>query len=241
MLIQGQAPQLAQLQALPPFAPQHCTLSNVHKTGLGSSAAMTTSLTAGVLLHLGIAKGESEDGAMPLASLGLIHNTAQLAHCAAQGKVGSGFDVSSSVWGNQLYRRFDPSLIKDVMREESGFRIVRTPTETEKVRRSTDAAAADPPAPGARSPQPTVAAGAAGRQRRADRRRGHDGNRPCVDARERRAPGAASATPWHPHVPRGRRCGLQHAHTGRPSERVPQEQARVGYVSRLTQPPSSTA
>ena len=83
--MQGQAPQLAQLQALPPFAPQHCTLSNVHKTGLGSSAAMTTSLTAGVLMHLGITKGESEDEAMPLASLGLIHNTAQLAHCAAQG------------------------------------------------------------------------------------------------------------------------------------------------------------
>ena len=124
-LTQGQAPTLAQLDALEPFAEQHCTLGDVHKTGLGSSAAMTTSLTGGMLLHLGIVDGEREDHTLPLASLGLIHNTAQLAHCAAQGKLGSGFDVSASVWGSQLYRRFHPKLIKDAMRDEVGYRLLR--------------------------------------------------------------------------------------------------------------------
>jgi phosphomevalonate kinase len=29
----------------------------------------------------------------------LLHNVAQIAHCAAQGKIGSGFDVSCAVCG----------------------------------------------------------------------------------------------------------------------------------------------
>ncbi|CAK9208385.1 unnamed protein product [Sphagnum troendelagicum] len=35
----------------------------------------------------------------------------QAAHCAAQGKVGSGFDVSSAVFGSQRYVRFSPSVL----------------------------------------------------------------------------------------------------------------------------------
>ena len=83
---------------------------------------MTTSLVGALLLHLGVAQVES--GQLTSTSLGLIHNVAQLAHCAAQGKVGSGFDVSASVWGHQLYRRFDPDLIKGLIRHEIGSRIV---------------------------------------------------------------------------------------------------------------------
>lgn len=41
----------------------------------------------------------------------VLHNLAQAAHCAAQGKVGSGFDVASAVYGSCLYRRFSPSLL----------------------------------------------------------------------------------------------------------------------------------
>lgn len=41
-----------------------------------------------------------------------LHNLAQTAHCAAQGKVGSGFDVASAVYGSCLYRRFSPSLLE---------------------------------------------------------------------------------------------------------------------------------
>jgi len=43
----------------------------------------------------------------------ILHNLAQTVHCAAQGKVGSGFDVASAVYGSCLYRRFSPSLLAD--------------------------------------------------------------------------------------------------------------------------------
>ncbi len=45
----------------------------------------------------------------------LAHNAAQFIHCLAQGKVGSGFDVSAAIFGSQLYRRFDPSVIDGLM------------------------------------------------------------------------------------------------------------------------------
>ena len=43
-----------------------------------------------------------------------LHRLAQAAHCAAQGKVGSGFDVASAVFGSLVYRRFSPSLLHDL-------------------------------------------------------------------------------------------------------------------------------
>jgi phosphomevalonate kinase len=51
--------------------------------------------------------------------LALIHNTSQFIHCLAQGKVGSGFDVSSAVYGSQVYRRFGPEIIENVMSDNA--------------------------------------------------------------------------------------------------------------------------
>ena len=68
-------------------------LWDAHKTGLGSSAALVTALTAALLSHylptelFDIQTGEGKDQ---------LHRLAQAAHCAAQGKVGSGFDVASA-------------------------------------------------------------------------------------------------------------------------------------------------
>jgi phosphomevalonate kinase len=45
----------------------------------------------------------------------LIHNIAQFCHCLAQGKVGSGFDISAAVWGNHIYTRFSPNILENVM------------------------------------------------------------------------------------------------------------------------------
>jgi ERG8-type phosphomevalonate kinase len=45
----------------------------------------------------------------------IIHNLAQISHCAAQGKIGSGFDVSSAVYGSQVYTRFSPQLISNLL------------------------------------------------------------------------------------------------------------------------------
>lgn len=111
--VDGHALSLGELRELPPFRVHDCAIGDVHKTGLGSSAAMTTSLVSSVLVHLGAARTNGDQ--IDMESLALIHNVAQLAHCAAQGKLGSGFDVSSAVWGSQLYRRFDPAVISGLM------------------------------------------------------------------------------------------------------------------------------
>jgi len=76
-------------------------LSSAHKTGLGSSAALVTALTSALLTHH-----------LPVPpSRATLHNLAQAAHCAAQGKVGSGFDVAAAVYGTCIYRRFSPSIL----------------------------------------------------------------------------------------------------------------------------------
>ncbi|KAH8913008.1 Phosphomevalonate kinase [Coniochaeta sp. PMI_546] len=90
------------------FASLHVPLSKAHKTGLGSSAALVTALTASLLAHYlprEVFDVDSKEGKT------VLHNLAQTAHCAAQGKVGSGFDVAAAVWGSCLYRRFSPSVL----------------------------------------------------------------------------------------------------------------------------------
>lgn len=106
------------LSSIPPFCPTEVRLSEVHKTGLGSSAALITSLTSALLVHLSV---------IPEASLSddsgegrrLAHNLAQFVHCVAQGKVGSGFDVSAAVFGSHLYTRFGPSVIQELMSDDA--------------------------------------------------------------------------------------------------------------------------
>jgi phosphomevalonate kinase len=46
--------------------------------------------------------------------LTILHNLAQASHSQAQGKVGSGFDIASAVFGSCLYKRFSPSLLRDL-------------------------------------------------------------------------------------------------------------------------------
>ena len=86
------------------------------KTGLGSSAALVSSLTTAIFSYFGLFALTSEtlkalDANAILPSIGqydhevafrVAYQTAQFAHCAAQGKVGSGFDVAASFYGNQV-------------------------------------------------------------------------------------------------------------------------------------------
>ncbi|KAI2619181.1 Phosphomevalonate kinase [Hypoxylon sp. NC1633] len=93
------------------FAKFPTRLKDAHKTGLGSSAALVTALTAALLTHYLPSSAfdlDSEQGRRTL------HNLAQAAHCAAQGKVGSGFDVAAAVYGTCMYRRFSPSILRDL-------------------------------------------------------------------------------------------------------------------------------
>lgn len=93
------------------FARFDTPIWKANKTGLGSSAALVTSLTGAILAFY-----------MPSDSFSIhtdkgkrcLHNLAQAAHCAAQGKVGSGFDVASAVYGSCVYRRFSPSIIESI-------------------------------------------------------------------------------------------------------------------------------
>lgn len=90
------------------FARFPVPLSGAHKTGLGSSAALVTSLTAALLLHYLPADSYDIDSDQGKRTL---HNLAQAAHCAAQGKVGSGFDVAAAVYGSCRYTRFSPEVL----------------------------------------------------------------------------------------------------------------------------------
>lgn len=103
-------------------------LSSAHKTGLGSSAALTTSLTSALLAALAKDFDITENRSR-------IHNLAQAAHCAAQGKVGSGFDVAAAVYGSCLYTRFSPSVLEsvgDIDSDDFGKRLHRCVEDLER-------------------------------------------------------------------------------------------------------------
>jgi phosphomevalonate kinase len=87
---------------LPRFKESSATLENMKKTGLGSSAALTTSLVGALLRHFGL----------PQEDLTFCHRLAQYCHCLAQNSIGSGFDVSAAVYGSQVYGRFSPALLR---------------------------------------------------------------------------------------------------------------------------------
>ena len=115
----------ASLMQLPHFMPTGTTLKDVHKTGLGSSAALITSLVSAILFHLHVISqtsfGESQDrssGREPYSGIEgkkLAHNLAQFVHCLAQGKIGSGFDIAAAAFGSQIYTRFNPAVIQAFM------------------------------------------------------------------------------------------------------------------------------
>lgn len=95
------------------FANFGVRLSEAHKTGLGSSAALTTAFCTALVSYLNPLADNASDDAREKRRREL-HNLSQTAHCSAQGKVGSGFDVAAAVYGSCLYRRFSPSLLSEL-------------------------------------------------------------------------------------------------------------------------------
>lgn len=86
---------------------------------------MVTSLCAGLYLHL-----TSDSNTTPApksrpdhSTLEMIHNLAQYVHSLAQGKVGSGFDVSAAVWGSQVYRRFSEICLAALLATKSDVQV----------------------------------------------------------------------------------------------------------------------
>jgi len=100
------------LAQLPKFLP--CITADngsLQKTGLGSSAALVTSLVGALVLSA--TNATQMDDALRRR----IHNLAQICHCHAQGKVGSGFDVSSASFGSHVYQRFPKCLLSDLLQD----------------------------------------------------------------------------------------------------------------------------
>jgi phosphomevalonate kinase len=93
--------------------------ASLPKTGLGSSAALTASLVGALLHHFGavnLARCCRASVALAASTdIKLCHNAAQLAHLAAQGKVGSGFDVAAACWGSIRYCRFPRAAVAKVL------------------------------------------------------------------------------------------------------------------------------
>lgn len=114
----GHPRTLKSLSLLDPLLLTGLKLSDVHKTGLGSSAALITSLVSALLLHFQAIESEAFDN-VDNKDRRLAHNLAQYVHCLAQGKIGSGFDVAAAVFGSHLYSRFDPAVLQPLMAEET--------------------------------------------------------------------------------------------------------------------------
>lgn len=108
----GITPSLEAIASVPTGQPLDCKISNVHKTGLGSSAAFTTALVGSLLRALGLLSSDPQSSS---ADNSLVYRVSQIAHCLAQGKVGSGFDVATAVYGSLVYRRFPLRLISSLM------------------------------------------------------------------------------------------------------------------------------
>lgn len=90
-------------------------ITEVAKTGLGSSAGLVTVITT-VLVSVFQTKELTIDNEI---TMNKIHNLAQISHCLAQKKIGSGFDIATAVYGSIIYRRFKPELINDLFDDES--------------------------------------------------------------------------------------------------------------------------
>ena len=91
------------------FLDFNVALHQAHKTGLGSSAALVTAFTTAVIAHY--APREVVDVTSKQEKFRL-HNLAQAAHSASQGKIGSGFDVAAAAFGSCVYKRFSPSILE---------------------------------------------------------------------------------------------------------------------------------
>jgi phosphomevalonate kinase len=119
---QGLSITTESLSQLPRFSVFNSTLlEQVHKTGLGSSAALITALVGALLAYFElISLDDNPKKQMSMnrdKSLIFVHNVAQFCHSLAQRKIGSGFDITAAVYGSLIYRRFSSSLLEKAMEE----------------------------------------------------------------------------------------------------------------------------
>ncbi|KAG3201948.1 hypothetical protein PC128_g3540 [Phytophthora cactorum] len=100
---------------LPPTMEERDGKQVALKTGMGSSAALVTSLVAALVAFFVPAMNFDE----VQQDLEVVHNLAQLSHCYVQRKIGSGFDVSAACFGSQRYTRFPASILNAFTSEDA--------------------------------------------------------------------------------------------------------------------------
>ena len=112
----------ATVRALKKFMPcptDHHGKPVIHKTGLGSSAALVAALVGACYHHFTPSNVNNNDNDHTHDNIEIwktrIDHLAQLSHCHAQGKIGSGFDVSTAIHGSQVYQRFPPTLLTPIL------------------------------------------------------------------------------------------------------------------------------
>ncbi|CAI5759315.1 unnamed protein product [Candida verbasci] len=81
------------------------SITEVEKTGLGSSAGLVSVITAALVSYFKVEI---------ISYLDFIHNIAQIAHCLAQKKIGSGFDIATAIYGSIIYQRFEPKILDNL-------------------------------------------------------------------------------------------------------------------------------
>ena len=91
---------------------------------MGSSAALVTSVVGAVLSYFDAVtlpssspQAHETESTRITRGTTVVHNLAQICHCSAQGKVGSGFDVSAAVYGSHIYRRFSKTVLSQLLDE----------------------------------------------------------------------------------------------------------------------------
>ncbi|KAL3673653.1 hypothetical protein V7S43_001352 [Phytophthora oleae] len=100
---------------LPPTMEERGDEKVALKTGMGSSAALVTSLVAALVAFFVPTMEFNKEQ----KDLELVHNLAQLSHCYVQRKIGSGFDVSAACFGSQRYTRFPASILNPFTLEDA--------------------------------------------------------------------------------------------------------------------------
>ncbi|ETL31198.1 phosphomevalonate kinase [Phytophthora nicotianae] len=100
---------------LPPTMEERGGKQVALKTGMGSSAALVTSLVAALAAFFVPNMNFDEKQ----QHLEVVHNLAQLSHCYVQRKIGSGFDVSAACFGSQQYTRFPASILNEFTSEDA--------------------------------------------------------------------------------------------------------------------------
>jgi phosphomevalonate kinase len=89
------------LKSLPKFHKPLFPFEKIRKTGIGSSAALVASLTGCLATYFGE------------VDFNVIHNLAQYSHFYTQKKIGSGFDISTAIYGSQVFRTFEKFNLND--------------------------------------------------------------------------------------------------------------------------------